>query len=392
MALTSASHTARFTVSFDPDPPNGQVLGTRPVRGSAATPRSWRALVRCWSTVLAGVLVALASAVTPVRASNITLFAAQTDLGVVTLGGNAGGLPLFGNDGSGVNGGINGSLLAPGGPGGGFPTFVGGVAGGGLVSSSNSINAPLSLFLPAQAAPNGNQFGSAATGLGGGITVSGFNGPVTGPGGGVFWAPYTLSDGNRAGTASAIYSTASATLQNVSGGNFIANVPGIFVMGVSGFIPAGSFVTGSIRGTISGLTQDVEFAANGGLNDFVTDNTGIDELLETPVAGGTDFQAFGVSVVGPFTITATGPLSSISGNATVSLLSDPMAQINFAPLPSNLTAALDQFLVTNGFVTDGFAVQAAAPTPEPTTLALVVAEFGVLGALTWKRHRRTRRP
>jgi len=43
MALTSASHTARFTVSFDPAPPNGQVLGTRPVRGSAATPRSWRA-------------------------------------------------------------------------------------------------------------------------------------------------------------------------------------------------------------------------------------------------------------------------------------------------------------------------------------------------------------
>jgi len=331
----------------------------------------------------AGVVVALVLAVTPASASVVTLFGAQTDLGVVTLGGNAGGLPVFGNDG-GPNGGINGSLLAPGGPDGGFPTFLGGLAGGALVSSANSVNVPLSVFQPAQVA-GGLQFGNAATGLGGGISVAPFGGP--GPSGGVFWAPYTLSDGNRAGTASAIYSTGAVTLQNVSGRNFIADVPGIFVLGVSGFIPAGSFVTGAIRGTISGLTQDVEFAARGGAGDFVGDNTGINELLEDHVAGGTLFQAFGVSVVGPFTITATGPLSSISGDATVSLLSDPMAQIEFAPLPPNLTNELDLFLADHGFISDGFSVQAGESVPEPPALYLVCAGLVAFGGLTWRRRR-----
>jgi hypothetical protein len=256
------------------------------------------------------------------------------------------------------------------------------LAGGGLVSTANSVNAPLFLAAAAQAAPNGDQFGSAATGLGGSITVRPFNG--RGPGGGVVWAPYSLSDGNRAGTISAIYSTASATLQNVSGLNFIANVPGIFVLGVSGFIPAGSFVTGSIRGTISGLTQDVEFAASGGVADFVANNTGIGELIEQSVVGGTLFAAFGVSVVGPFTITATGPLSSISGNATVSLLSDPMAQIEFAPLPQNLADDLDQYLLDRGFITDGFAFQ-AGPVPAPATLILF--SLGVMGLLAYQRRR-----
>jgi hypothetical protein len=338
----------------------------------------------CSCVSLAALVLALIMAVTPVSASVVTSFAAQTDLGVVTLGANAGGLPLFGNDG-GPNGGLNGSLIAPGGPDGGFPTFLAALGGGALVSSlSSAAVAPLPLFQPAQVV-GGLQFGSAATGAGGGITVGPFGG--SGPGGGVFWAPYTLSDGNRLGTASAIYSAGSVTLQNVSGRNFIANVPGIFVLGVSGFIPAGSFVTGSIRGTISGLTQDVEFAASGGVNDFVDDNTGIDELIEDPVAGGTLFEAFGVSVVGPFTITATGPLSFISGNATVSLLSDPMAQIEFAPLPQNLTDELDAYLANHGFILDGFSFQAGAPVPEPTTLSLVCAGLAALGGLAWRRRR-----
>jgi len=327
--------------------------------------------------LLPALVVAFLLDATPASASVVTAFAAQTDLGVVTLGANAGGLPVFGNDG-GPNGGLNGSLIAPGG---GFRTFLAALGGGALVASANSaVVAPLSLFRPAQAV-GGLQFGNGATGAGGGITVSPFAGP--GPGGGVFWAPYTLSDGNRLGTASAIYSGASVTLQNVSGRNFVANVPGIFVLGVSGFIPAGSFVTGSIRGTISGLTQDVEFAASGGAFDFVGDNTGIDELIETPAVGGTDFEAFGVSVVGPFTITATGPLSLISGNATVSLLSDPMAQIQFAPLPQNLIDELDLYLVNHGFMLDGFSFQAGTQVPEPATLSLVCAGLAALGGLAW---------
>src|SRR5499427_3297371 len=331
---------------------------------------------------LAVLILALVLVAAPAFASVVSLFAAQTDMGAVTLGANAGGLPLFGNDGSGVNGGINGSLLAPGG---GFPTFLGGLAGGGLVTTGSSVNVPLFLAAPAQAAPNGDQFGSPVTGLGGSIAVTPFGGP--GPSGGVRWAPYSLSDGNRGGTASAIYSTGSATLQNVSGLNFIADVPGIFVLGVSGFIPAGSFVTGSIRGTISGLTQDVEFAASGGLADFVGDNTGIDELIEQPVAGGTLFAAFGVSVVGPFTITATGPLSFISGNATVSLLSDPMAQIEFAPLPQNLVNELDQFLLDHGFIVDGLGFQAVAPVSEPASLILFGMGTASLFGRPWWRSR-----
>jgi len=50
--------------------------------------------------------------------------------------------------------------------------------------------------------------------------------------------------------------------------------------------------------------------------DLVANNTGIGPLIEQSVVGGTLFTAFGVSVVGPFTIGPTGPLSSISGNAT----------------------------------------------------------------------------
>jgi len=331
---------------------------------------------------LAVLILALVLVAAPASAAVVDLFTAQTDMGTVALGANAGGLPLFGNDGSGVNGGINGSLLAPGH---GFPTFLGGLAGGGLVTSGTSVNLPLSVAAAAQAAPNGTQFGSNVTGLGGSISVRPFGGP--GPSGGVIWFPYSLSDGNRAGTASAIYSTGSATLQNVSGLNFIANVPGFFVLGVSGFIPAGSFVAGSIRGTISGLTQDVEFAASGGLADYVSDNTGIDELIEEPVAGGTLFAAFGVSVVGPFTITSGGPLSFISGNATVSLLSDPMAQIEFAPLPQNLVNELDQFLLAHGFIVDGLGFQAVAPVSEPASLILFGMGTASLFGCQWWRSR-----
>jgi hypothetical protein len=127
----------------------------------------------------------------------------------------------------------------------------------------------------------------------------------------------------------------------------------------------------------------VEFAVSGGAFDFVGDNTGIDELIETPAVGGTDFEAFGVSVVGPFTITATGPLSFISGNATVSLLSDPMAQIQFAPLPQNLIDELDVYLVNHGFILDGFSFQAGTQVPEPATLSLVCTGFAALGGLAW---------
>jgi hypothetical protein len=138
--------------------------------------------------LLPALVAALLLAATPASASLVTAFAAQTDLGVVTLGANAGGLPVVGNDG-GPNGGLNGSLIAPGG---GFPTFLGASGDGALVASANSaVVAPLPLFQPAQAV-GGLQFGNGA---GGGITVSPFAGP--GPGGGVFWAPYTLSDGNR---------------------------------------------------------------------------------------------------------------------------------------------------------------------------------------------------
>jgi hypothetical protein len=73
-------------------------------------------------------------------------------------------------------------------------------------------------------------------------------------------------------------------------------------------IPHSSFIRSATRraGPRSLSVVIVEFAASGGAADFAGDNTGIDELLEERVVGGTLFQAFGVSVVGPFTITAAG--------------------------------------------------------------------------------------
>ena len=305
----------------------------------------------------------------PAPAMSVVGTAGQTDLLVADLLAPIGGVnPLFLPDGNGVNA----TLVAPAN---GYPSFL--PAANGLVASTGATAnvSPLSLFRPAQQTAGGDQFGNAASGIGGGIRAFGVQG--RGPRGGVAWTPYQLADANNAGTASVVYSEYSALLRNGSGTFF--GIPGVFILGVRGFIPNGSFVAASIRGNIDGLVQDVTIALDGfgGRAEIISANTAITFLDEQLVAGGTLFAAFGVSVVGPFAIL---PGSFHSVDATVSLVADPQAQIEFAPLPDALSDQLDALFP------DGFISADSATAPDPPTLVLLA-----LGALAGAvRRRRTR--
>jgi hypothetical protein len=275
----------------------------------------------------------------------------------------------FGNDGAGV-----GAALTD--PGNNYPTFgqISLIPGAPVLGGLD----PLTFFSPPVPTNNGTPFG------GGGITAFSVSGG--GSGGGVAWFPYLLSDELQGafGTASAVYSFYSANLQNLTNTAFL-NVPGVFILAVQGIIPNKSFVAASIRGAIGGQIEDVTFASTGPAGPagfcnqpptFIADNTGINDCFSENVAGGTFFQAFGVSEVGPFNLLPGGV---INVNATVSLLADPGAEIEVAMLPPDILSRLPA---------DFIGAQAAIPAPEPCTALLLGT--GILGIWARKRRRAAR--
>jgi PEP-CTERM motif len=277
-------------------------------------------------------------------------------------------------------------------PGGGLPVLTEGAL------SQNSSSA-LSPFFFSNATTNpGSPVGSVPPIYGNATTevytsTSGQQGGFTTQGG-VFWSLRTsLADNLPSVTLSSVmFSTASSTFTNNTGGNISLNPGAILsVTGSLGRLDGSSYVAAGLATsftvfgagvpTSSTLLDPIILATNGHGTNIATTGTGPHEFASLTVSGN--------RLTGTATSFGTSSITLISGEsitiaAALTLISDPGSSIG---LTTDLTPGFPsgpQFVPTFGAFADSRSV-----VPEPSTIVLLGGGLAMAGLWTRSNRRRT---